>query len=225
MPVLKVLFCSAVFVFGAFAVAEPATPNLFDQLPTQPHWQPVKPDYELSPTQLVVRPEKGTDLYISVDGKTRALNAPRLLFAPKGDFTYSTKVTASTEGQYNGGALVVYSDDDNWVKYLYEVQDGGRVGVVMDVVKKGISDIAYFEQTKSNQMHLMIVRAADQLFFHHSPDGSHWKLDRVLPARHFPAFKTGFEAQAPLSDAAKIEFSEVRYEPNAPENPWVIGQR
>src|SRR5262245_54804380 len=67
-----------------------------------------------------------TDLFVSPQGDAVTLNAPRLLFAPQGDYTLSARVTVGFEATYDAGVLLVYAEERIWGKLCFEYSPQGQ---------------------------------------------------------------------------------------------------
>src|SRR4051794_15245972 len=61
-----------------------------------------------------------TDMFVNPNGEGVTLNAPRLVFAPAGDFMLSARVTVEFAGTYDAGVLLLYAGDSSWAKLCFE---------------------------------------------------------------------------------------------------------
>lgn len=153
---------------------------------------------------------KGSDLFTDTKGKIHGDNAPRVLFEPKGDFIFSTKVSAIFNEAYGGGALIVYIDDKNWGKLLFEKFKSKKSGIAT-TVNKSSGDDAYHNTTMLNSYYLKIVRRDKTYLFYTSTDGQQWNYTRQFSFNSKKATKIGFLAQSPLAEKLDVVFSDIKY--------------
>lgn len=163
---------------------------------------------------------KGSDLFTDTTGEKNADNTPRLLFVPEGDFIFSAKVSAEFgETPYDGGALIVYADSNNWGKLLFERFKSGKVGVAT-TVSKGSGDDAYHGTRATNHQYLKIVRYDSSYIFYTSDDGKDWNFVRHFELKATEPVHIGFTAQAPVAERFSATFSEVKYRAGKLTNFW-----
>jgi uncharacterized protein len=173
---------------------------------------------EVSKDRVVLTAPKGTDLYRSAKGKS-ATNAPRITFAPQGDFIFSAKVDASFGADYDGGALVVYSDDGYWLKFLFERINATESAVTSSFASP-VSDNSYHVRVPASPVWLKVARADASLLLYMSHDGKSWQILRdfsIDPARKL---EVGFASQAPLGESYKATFTDVRFEAKTITKYW-----
>lgn len=173
---------------------------------------------EVSKDKIVLTAPKGTDLYRSATGKS-ATNAPRITFAPEGDFIFSSKVDASFGADYDGGALVVYGDDGYWLKFLFE-RINANESAVTSTFASPVSDNSYHVRVPAAPVWLKIARVGNSILLYMSLDGKAWQILRdfsVDPARKL---EVGFAAQAPLGESYTGVFSDIRFEAKTLTKYW-----
>lgn len=159
---------------------------------------------------LVLQAKKGTDLYANTDGTELANRTPRVLFQPAGDFIFSAKVTAGFNQAFDGGALIVYGDQANWAKLLFEFSRSGKAGI-SSTVAKGVGDDAHHGIREGNEVYLKVVRRKDMFVFYTSPDGANWSMVRSFGMPAAASMKVGFSSQSPKGDAFSARFSDIRF--------------
>ena len=98
----------------------------------------------LSDNAIVMTAGKETDLHNPANGSYFRHNAPKFLFTPDANFVFSARVKPSFENQYDGGAILLYSDSENWAKVLLQYIDNKPI-LGISVVKDKITDDAYFD--------------------------------------------------------------------------------
>jgi len=167
-------------------------------------------DIIVSDDKITILAKKGTDLYTNSDGSSSKDNAPRIFFEPKSDFTFSAKVTADFTTSYDGGALFLYADTDNWGKLLFERFKTGDNGIA-STVTHSTGDDAYHYLIENNEIYLKIVRKNNSITFLYSKDGEQWSYLRSFSIVSPKAIKVGFIAQSPLSQAHKVVYSNILF--------------
>ena len=153
---------------------------------------------------------KGTDLYTNSDGSISTDNAPRLYFEPKSDFIFSAKITANFTTAYDGGALYVYGDSDNWAKFLFERFKSGYNGIA-STVTKNTGDDSYHNIVTNNQIYLKIARKNNTFTFFYSEDGENWLYRRSFSLPSTTPIKVGYIAQSPISKYHKVVYSNIQF--------------
>ena len=159
---------------------------------------------------LVLKAKKGTDLFASPDGSELANKTPRVLFQPTGDFIFSAKVTAGFNKPFDGGALIVYGDQANWAKLLFEAARSGRAGI-SSTVAKGVGDDAHHGVREGNEVYLKVLRRKDMFVFYTSPDGVNWSMVRSFGMPAAATVKVGFSSQSPMGDEFSARFSDIKF--------------
>ncbi len=165
-------------------------------------------DIIVDEANITILAKKGTDLYTNADGSSSNDNAPRIFFEPKSDFTLSAKVTADFTTAYDGGALFLYADTDNWGKLLFEKFKSGDNGIASTITRL-TGDDAYHYKVKNNYIHLKIVRKNNKFTFLYSEGGEEWSYLRSFSLKTPKAIKVGFVAQSPISKTHKVVYSNI----------------
>ena len=163
-----------------------------------------------SEDKITILAKKGTDLYTNADGSSSADNAPRVFFQPKSDFTLSAKVTADFTKAYDGGALFVYADTDNWAKFLFERFKSGDNGIASTVTKT-TGDDTYHNLVSDNEIYLRITRKDNSMTLFYSDDGQDWLYRRSFSLKSTKPIKVGFLAQSPISTSHKVVYSDIHF--------------
>jgi len=172
--------------------------------------EPHKSTITVSEDTVTILASKGTDLYTNSDGSKSADNAPRIFFTPKSDFIFSAKVTADFTSAYDGGALFIYGDTENWTKFLFERFKSGDNGI-SSTVTKTTGDDAYHNFITSNEVYLKIAREKDTFTLFYSTDGEHWLYRRSFSLISKTPIKVGFIAQSPISENHKVVYSNIQF--------------
>jgi regulation of enolase protein 1 (concanavalin A-like superfamily) len=151
-----------------------------------------------------------TDLFVDPQGNAATLNAPRLLFAPQGDYLLSARVTVEFAATYDAGVLLVYAAERSWAKLCFEYSPQGQP-MVVSVVTRGFSDDANSFTVDGNQILLRVARLGQAFAFHASTDGAFWHFIRHFTLDTSAPIAAGFEAQSPTGAGCAAAFTEIRY--------------
>lgn len=163
----------------------------------------------LSDNAIIMTAGKETDLHNPANGSYFRHNAPKFLFTPDANFVFSAKVKPSFENQYDGGALLLYSDTENWAKVLLQYIDKKPV-LGISVVKDKITDDAYFIPP-GKDVFLRITKTGKVFNFLTSPDGKTWTLIREFVYHKPDQVKIGFYSQSPIGNSCQVEYSDITY--------------
>jgi regulation of enolase protein 1 (concanavalin A-like superfamily) len=162
---------------------------------------------------------KGTDLFTNADGSNLKNNTPKAYFEPKGDFIFSAKVSPIFSSAYDGGALYVHIDENNWAKLLFEQFKSGSFGVA-STVSKTQGDDAYHSFVEAPSVYLKIVRMNSMYVFYTSSTGGEWHYLRSFGFKNVELAKIGFTAQSPSSDRVPVTFSDIKLEHRTIKDFW-----
>jgi regulation of enolase protein 1 (concanavalin A-like superfamily) len=154
----------------------------------------------------------GTDLFVDPGGGTPALNAPRLLGSPVGDFQLSARVTVEFAATFDAGVLLLYADDRAWAKLCFERSPQGEA-LVVSVVTRGVSDDANSFAVAGRTAWLRVTRVGPAYAFHASADGGRWRFVRHFALDAPGGVAVGFLAQSPTGSGCTAVFADVRHSP------------
>ncbi len=166
---------------------------------------------------LRIAPTHWTNLFHAPDDGFIVVNAPMVLFAPEGDFTFKAKVSAQLVNVYDVAALVAYGDDKHWAKLCFE-NSALSEATVVTVVTREHSDDANSENLASPFVYLAIARKGNEYSMHFSRDGKQWRLARHFQLPSEPKLRIGFAAHTNDNQQFAASFSEIVYRPTAPAN-------
>lgn len=164
-----------------------------------------------NPGSLAIESGPKTDFFRETDGKTSYGNAPVLLTAIDNShpFSFSVRVTPDLIETYDAGALYLWVDEENWLKFAFERDENGRSRIVT-VRTHGTSDDNNHDAVASESVFLKVSSDMTSLGFHYSVDGKAWQLVRVF-RNDFPAkLWLGLSAQSPLGKGNRTEFTSLR---------------
>jgi len=163
------------------------------------------------PGSLAIESGPRTDFFRETDGKTSYGNAPVLLAAIDNSrpFSFSVRVTPSLIETYDAGALYLWVDGENWLKFAFERDENGRSRIVT-VRTHGTSDDNNHDAVASESVFLKVSSDTTSLGFYYSVDGVSWQLVRVFRNDYPARVWLGLSAQSPLGAGNRAEFSLLR---------------
>lgn len=164
----------------------------------------------LSDSALIMIAGEKTDLHNPASGTAFFNNAPKLLFTPAKDFDFSAKVKPDFDGRYDGGAVLVYSDKDNWAKILFQYT-GDKLILGNSVVKNKITDDSYFNIPQNREIYLRVTKVGRVFTFLTSQNGKQWDVVRNFVYHKIENMMIGFYSQSPVGEDCAVEYSEIRY--------------
>lgn len=164
-----------------------------------------------SPQAFTMKAGKGTDLYCFVDGSFYVNKVPKLLFTPDRDFIFSARLKPAFAKEYDGGAILIYSDSSNWAKLLVEKMDNGSILIGSSVVDNRVTDDNYHHTISAPDVYLKLARSGKIYCFYYSTDGRAWKLLRTFSFKQPQTMRIGFYAQSPRGEGLLMDVSDIRY--------------
>ncbi len=206
-------------VLSLSAAAQTASSNLtFPGFPAPSHWQNKPVDWSVKDGVLTIKAGEKTDWYIAPTGTEQVATSPLLLFPAPKDFWFSAKVTVDFKSLYDAGALVLYVDEKNWVKFAFE-SPNGKTGAIISVVTRGLSDDVTGTPIEGDSVYLELSKTGQAIFLFFSTDGKKWNLTRAFSLGPEQSLQFGFSAQSPRGTGSTATFSDIRYKPEALK-PW-----
>jgi len=184
-------------------------------LPFPLRWAPAPERWHVAPGgALSITAGPRTDLFVDPQGAEPALNAPRLVGRPAGDFQLSARVTVDHVATYDAGVLVLHAHDRAWAKLCLERSPRGEA-MIVSVVTRGVSDDANGLTVDGGTVWLRVARNGPAIAFHASTDGEYWQLVRHFALDPADALDVGFEAQSPTGDGCTAVFDAIAYRPES----------
>lgn len=187
-----------------------AQESYIDAIPYSLNTWDLESDHSIQDTKISITAVKGTDLYISPDGNTTIVNAPKIYFETSSDFSFSAKVFGDFLSSYDGGALFVYQDSTHWAKLLFEQFDSGKNGIGT-LVTKTVSDDAHHDVFDQNSVYLRIIKSGTVFSFSWSENNLEWQSVRNFSLPYSDSFKVGFLSQSPIGQQLSVEFSDIKF--------------
>ena len=163
----------------------------------------------LSDNSISMSAGKETDLHNPANGRYERHNAPKFLFTPDKNFDFSAKVKPVFTKLHDGGAILIYSDRENWSKVLLQYIDN-RPTLGISVVKDKVTDDAYFIPN-SKDVYLRVTKSGNVFNYLFSSDGKQWMVIREFIYHKPDNVKIGFYTQSPVGLGCNVEFSEITY--------------
>lgn len=188
------------------------------EFPQAFEWRNSPVDWNAKDGVVTIRSAGKTDWYIAPTGGQQAASSPLLLFPAPQNFWFSAKVTIDFKAQFDAGAVAVYADEKNWVKFAFE-SPNGRTGSIVSVVTRGLSDDNTGTAIEGNSVYLKVSKTGQAIFLYFSTDGKRWNLTRAFNLGPEQQLQFGFSAQSPMGAGSTVTFSEIQYEPRALK-PW-----
>ncbi len=164
----------------------------------------------LSDSALVLTAGEKTDLHNPASGTAFFNNAPKLLFTPHKDFDFSARVAPDFVDRYDGGAVLIYSDNDNWAKILFQFT-GDKLILGNSVVKNKITDDSYFNIPQNREIYLRVRKVGRVFTFLTSQDGKKWDVVRDFVYHKLEGMRVGFYSQSPVGLECKVEYLDIKY--------------
>jgi regulation of enolase protein 1 (concanavalin A-like superfamily) len=115
---------------------------------------------------------------------------------------------------FDAGALIVYADEKNWLKFAFE-SPNGKTGGIVSVVTRGLSDDVTATEIEGNSVYLKVSKTGQAIFLFFSTDGKSWKLTRAFNLGPEQPLQFGFSGQSPTGPGSTAVFSEIHYKPEA----------
>jgi len=179
-------------------------------LPAPLSWDVEPPGWSVDDGALTIEAPARSDLFHDPAGGAAETGAPRLLGSVAGDFQLWARVACAFNGDFDAGALLLWSGERAYAKLAFEVSPDGVPGVV-SVVTDGLSDDANAFEVPGDAVWLRVSRMGGACALHARLDDEPWRF-----VRHFPlpgGLRAGFLAQSPVGDGATATFDEIGYTP------------
>lgn len=163
--------------------------------------------------QIAMQAKGGTNLFNGVSGTWKDTTFPYYYTKVQGDFMIQCKVKVDFKTVYDLGALVVYEDEDKWIKFAFEYSDAGAPSIV-SVVTCETSDDCNGEPIDEQAVWLKICRQENMFAMHYSTDREKWKLARICRLEMKNEVMLGMSAQCPTGDMCTAYFEHFELEKN-----------
>lgn len=211
---------STLLFFGVTAFAQPKDKLKISTIPFDLHWDNTPLSYSIKNNELVMLAGEKTDMFRDPNVTYNTDNAPKLLFKADENFILTAAIEHSFSNKWDGGALVIKSDNVNWIKFCFEKDYTGAKRVV-SVVTKNISDDCNSVEITTNKVFYKIAKADNVITLYYSTDGEHWFLVRHLQFDAKAGFEVGFLAQSPVGSQCEVKFSNIQYQAKKIKDPYL----
>ena len=180
-------------------------------IPEELTWYNSPEKWEYDQNNLNITAGKLTDLFIDPDGTFKAVNSPFTVFQPVDSFLLSCKVRVNFKSDYDAGVLIIYGQENQWVKLCFEFSPQHKP-MVVSVVTNGISDDCNHVSIDTNVVYLRVAGLGENIFsFHYSVDGNYWNMVRYFTLKDAKKVDVGFSSQSPTGEGCTAVFSEINY--------------
>ena len=193
------------------------------QISTIPHplfWSNKPLSYSIRLDTLNIQAGEKTDMFRDPNVTYNTDNAPKLMFYADDDFVLTTSIEHSFINQWDGGAILIWQDSLNWVKFCFEKDYTGARRVV-SVVTKNISDDCNSVEMHGNKVFYKVAKADNVITLYFSKDGVKWYLIRHLQFDLKRGFQVGFLAQSPTGKHCEVQFSNITYTRKKIKDPYL----
>ncbi len=160
----------------------------------------------------ITAPEKSDD-FIDMFTRVVKFDAPCYHTAVRGDFIARCRVKPDLKATYDAGGILVCESKSRWIKLELERTDLGYSSIVSVVTEK-VSDDSNGEKMDAAAVWLQVVRKGNNWCLHHSLDGFKWKMTRYFHLKMKSEVAIGMEAQSPLGEGCRVEFTGFEIVPN-----------
>ena len=167
--------------------------------------------------RITMHAKSGTNLFNGVSGTWKETTFPYCYVSVQGDFMVQCKVTPDFKALYDLGALVVYEDENRWIKFAFEYSDMGSPAIV-SIVTRGASDDCNGEPISEQAVWLRICRRENMFAMHYSTDSIKWKLARICRLELRDEVIVGVSAQCPTSSGCTVNFEHFEVTDNPYED-------
>lgn len=169
-------------------------------------WMQEPKSFAIDCNQIVVTAEKNTNLFNSPSGYFKSHQFPFLYMEYEGDFVCRCRVCPEFHSTYDLGSIVVWADENTWIKFAYELTDCGYPAMV-SVVTKDFSDDCNGPAVKGEIM-MQISRKGDVFALHYSMDNVNWQLLRICRVQMKNKVKLGVSVQCPSGEECSAGFKD-----------------
>mgnify|MGYP005849058767 CR=1 FL=1 len=178
--------------------------------PEKFYWINTPQKFTLKNNDLKIQTEPETDFWQRTHYGFSKTNAPAFLRKIDDDFTFSVKTEFQTQNRYDQCGVLLYTDDENWVKASveHENEQFARLGSV--VTNLGYSDWATTDiPFPVNEMSYRLSLKGKDVLIEFAEKDTEFKQMRILHL-HKPVrdAKIGIYACSPLKSSFEAVFTE-----------------
>lgn len=179
-------------------------------------WQTEAEECVIDSDKITMTAGHGTNLFNSPSGYFKCGTFPYLYVEYQGDFIVICKVLPEFHEVYDLGSIVVWDNEDTWIKLAYENTDNGYPAIVSVVTREYSDDCNGAEM--DGPVWLQISRKGDVFALHFSKDRVAWQLARICRVSMSEKVKVGISAQCPSGEQCKVCFEDFEILENTYSN-------
>ncbi|RUX08449.1 DUF1349 domain-containing protein [Mesorhizobium sp. M8A.F.Ca.ET.059.01.1.1] len=153
-----------------------------------------------------------TDWFFAPSGNSRMANVTRMVGEVEDQhFALSAKVSVEFASAYDGGALFIECDGDNWAKIAFEFS-AARKPTIVSVVTRTTSDDSDGPAFPGDHAWLRVYSDGEAIALHFSTDGKYWNFLRwfTLPGIAKRPIRIGMGVQSPTGEGTTAVFSDIK---------------
>ena len=175
-------------------------------------WKEKPSKYEIESNKICRVAEQGTNLFNSPSSDRRNHIFPFWFKDYEGDFLIKCKVTPEFLNTYDQGDIIIWENEDKWIKLAYENSDNGYPAIV-SVVTDGKSDDCTGNRV-TGSVWLLVCRKENTFALHYSEDGVYWNMARIFSLKMAGTVQIGISAQSPSGKGCRVLFENLSIEKN-----------
>ena len=176
--------------------------------------------YSIHKDTLDITAGEKTDMFRDPNVTYNTDNAPKLMFVPDENFVLAASIEHSFTNKWDGGAIVIWQDSLNWIKFCFEKDYTGARRVV-SVVTKNISDDCNSMEIPVNRVFYKVAKAGNVITLYYSANGKKWLLVRHLQFDAHKGLQVGFLAQSPTGKFCSVRFTNIAYASKKISDPYL----
>ena len=181
------------------------------------YWINQPQEFALDKGALKIQTEPETDFWQKTHYGFSKANAPAFLTKIEGDFTFGVKTAFDTQNRYDQCGILLYIDDENWIKVAVEHENEQYARLGSLVTNLGYSDWATVDiDAEKKTMWYRVQSKGVDVFIEYSETGKRWEQMRIAHLHQFHGMlAVGVYACSPsegegcevLFDHVTVEFS------------------
>lgn len=186
-------------------------------------WKNKPNKYQIEENTICMTAQQGANLFNSPNSDRREHTFPFWYTDFEGDFLIKCKVTPGFVNVYDQGDIIIWENEDKWIKLAYENSDNGYPAIV-SVVTEGTSDDCT-GQVIQGSVWLLACRRDNVFALHYSEDGVKWNMARIFRLDMNKKVQIGISAQCPSGTECRVVFEDLTIEENSQDNIRNINEK
>ena len=181
--------------------------------PEQFYWINQPQEFALDKGALKIQTEPETDFWQKTHYGFSKANAPAFLIKIEGDFTFGVKTAFHTQTRYDQCGILLYIDDENWIKVAVEHENEQYARLGSLVTNLGYSDWATTDiPFPVNEMGYRLSIKDQDVLIEFAEKNSGYQQMRICHL-HKPVKNSGIGVYAcsPLKSSFEAVFSEFNF--------------